>query len=136
MAEIAESVFNVSTAASATNPSTTLPQPLTGDLIQDTVSRDTAKPAATPEIPGRPQPTGGRRAKFSPSEDLDIVREVAAAKAHIAPMGQTRQRFEIAASKANASRKFAAEVTWKAFQDLYKRLQSRLDRNERVEAAM
>ena len=62
--------------------------------------------------------------------------EVAAAKAHIAPLGRTRERFEIAESKANASSKLATEVTWKAIQDRYKRLQSRFDRNERVEAAM
>ena len=64
------------------------------------------------------------------------MREVAAAKAHIAPLGQTRERFEIAASKATASSKLATEVTLKAIQDRYKRLQSRFDRNERVEAAM
>lgn len=45
----------------------------------------------------------GRRTCFNNEEDLFIIREVAAAKAHIGPNGNTRERFEIEASKVNST---------------------------------
>lgn len=87
-----------------------------------------------------PQPTShggvGRKSKFKPDEDLIIVREVAAARAHVAPNGETRERFEVAAAKVNGSKRLVSSVTWKSVQDRYKRLQKRFDRNDRIEAAM
>eukprot|EP00171_Calliarthron_tuberculosum_P001767 IDg1767t1 len=77
-----------------------------------------------------------RRPKFTPADDLVIIREVAAAKAHVAPNGQTKERFHVAAHKANCSKKISCAVTWKSIQDRYKRLQSRFDASERVESAM
>ena len=35
----------------------------------------------------------GRRSNFTHNEDLVLLREVAASKAHIAPTGETRERF-------------------------------------------
>jgi len=43
----------------------------------------------------------GRTAKFSSTEDLLLIREVAAAKAHIAEFGEMSKRFQVAASRAN-----------------------------------
>lgn len=43
--------------------------------------------------------------KFTHDEDLEVLRAFAACKAHIAPTEETLERFDIAASKANATKK-------------------------------
>lgn len=43
------------------------------------------------------------RSRFSSDQDVAIVREVAAAKVHIAAFGVTRKRFEGAATKLHAN---------------------------------
>lgn len=59
----------------------------------------------------------------SSKQDVAIVREVAAVKAHIAAFGETRRRFECTISKLNSNPLFAsASVAWKQVQDRYKRL--------------
>ena len=78
----------------------------------------------------------GRRSKFTYDDDLVLLREGAACKAHIAPTGEARERFEIAASKSNATKKLSSRVTWKALQDHYKRLQSKHDDDNRVQRRM
>lgn len=76
----------------------------------------------------------GQRYKFKPTEDSVLVREVAAANAHIAHLGQTRERFEVSGAKANPTMKLACEVTYKAVKYRYKHLQAKLDRNARIQA--
>lgn len=39
-------------------------------------------------------------------------------KAHVEPIGETRERFEIEADKANATKKLRKEIIWKALQDI------------------
>lgn len=78
----------------------------------------------------------GRRPKFTPDDDLVLVREVAAAKAHVAPNGATKERFETAAKKSNATHRLSCVVTWKSIQDRYKRIQTRFDERDRVESLM
>lgn len=91
--------------------------------------------------PSSPQVTAskkgaGRRSKFTYEEDLLLLREVAAAKAHVAPTGETRERFEIAAAKANATKKISTNIAWKPLQDRYKRLQGTYDEEEATESRM
>lgn len=64
------------------------------------------------------------------------MREVAASQAHIAPNGATKERFETAAQKANATRRLTCPVTWKSVQDRYKRIQTRFDDREKIEGLM
>ena len=78
----------------------------------------------------------GRRPKFTPDDDLVLVREVAAAKAHIAPNGATKERFETAAKKSNATKRLSCAVTWKSVQDRYKRIQSRFDERDKIDGLM
>ena len=111
MAKITENGFNARTTACETNLCEVIPRLPTGDLIQEAVSQVVGKPVSTCKDAFRPQPTGGRRSKFAHAEDMIILREVSAAKAHIAPLGQTRERFEIASSKATASSILATEAT-------------------------
>lgn len=51
------------------------------------------------------------RSKFSKEDDLVIVRKIAAAKAHVAPSGETRERFEIAAAELKARKSIKQAVT-------------------------
>ena len=71
-----------------------------------------------------------RRAKFTPAEDLVIVREVAAVKAHVACRGEVRTRFETAAECANKSEILTAPVTWKGLQDRYLKVQALFDKRD------
>lgn len=72
----------------------------------------------------------GRHSRFTAEEDLLIVREVCAAQAHIASFGETRTRFENAATKANENPLLRARVTWKSIQDRYKRLQETFEKGQ------
>jgi hypothetical protein len=65
----------------------------------------------------------GRRPKFSREEDLILVREVAAAKAHVASYGDVKMRFAEAASRANANVELRSKVTPKSIQDRYVKIQ-------------
>ena len=66
-----------------------------------------------------PDTRRGRRPKFSASDDLVIVREVAAAKAHVAGFGDKRERFGEAAVRGNASGLLSTPVTPKSIQHRY-----------------
>lgn len=55
------------------------------------------------------------------------MREVAEITAHTEPPGETHERFKIAASKANESKKLNRCVISKALQNRLKRLQGRLE---------
>lgn len=103
----------------------TVPPPSPDTSNSDYISRSTLYETRT-----------GRRPKFTPEDDLMLVREVAAAKAHLAPNGATKERYETAANKANATRRLTCPVTWKSVQDRYKRIQARFDERERVESLM
>ena len=72
-----------------------------------------------------------RRSKFSREKDLVLLREVAACREHIPPTVGTGELFELAASKANATKKLSSTVSWKALQDRCKLLQFRFDKNDR-----
>ena len=85
-------------------------------------------------LPKNPIHKLGRRSRFSSDYDLVLIREVVAAKAHIAPNGEVRERFQIAASKSNATKRLCNVVTWKAVQDRYKRLQGRFDKYDNIES--
>lgn len=98
------------------------------------VERD--DPATSPALPNARARRLGRRSRFTPDEDITILREVAAAKAHIAPQGQTKERFEIAAVKINQGGRVGEKVGWKTVQDRYKRLQCRFDEQDKKEALM
>lgn len=78
----------------------------------------------------------GRRSKLSKEEDLLLLRYVAAARTHVPPKGETRERFEIASSKANATKKLSTNIAWKPMQYRYKRLQGRYDEDETTEIRM
>lgn len=70
----------------------------------------------------KPKAKPGRRSKFSTAENLIIIQEVAASKAHIAPHGETMARFKEADIKANANPSFAHSVNAKSIQDRFLRL--------------
>lgn len=78
----------------------------------------------------------GRRSRFTFEEDLLLIREVAACKAHIARNGETKDMFELAAVKANATKRLHCSISWKSLQDRYKRIQARFDRDDRTEQRM
>lgn len=60
---------------------------------------------------------------YSDEQEVVIVRELAAAEAHISAFGETRKRFEIAAITLNENQLFVSKIYWKQVQDRYKRLQ-------------
>ena len=64
----------------------------------------------------------GRRSKFTPEEDIIILREVAVAGAHVPPYGKTTELFQMAANGANKNANFSVEVTWKSVHDRFHRL--------------
>ena len=80
-----------------------------------------------------PAPTkSGRQSRFTPQQDLAIVREVAAVRAHLAEFGETKKRFAAAAERLRENVHFRdkTNVGWKTIQDRYKRLQDQYDKND------
>ena len=86
--------------------------------------------------PSEPAASRGRRPKFTAEEDLILVREVAAAHAHVAPYGDIRTRFAAAAHCANSNADFKCKVNAKSLQDRYLKLQSSFDRRDSEEHGM
>jgi len=113
MAEASKSPQNLH-SDSLNAPSTPPPVPETEPSLPDV-----AQPAKVLQEERR-----GRAAKFSPAEDLILMREVAAARAHVAGFGEKRARFTIAAGKCNENPNLREKVSWKSVQDRYKRLES------------
>lgn len=64
----------------------------------------------------------GRNSKFTGEEELVIAQRVFATDAHVAPHGETLDRFEFAARKANENPQFYHEVSGKNLQDRFKKL--------------
>lgn len=74
------------------------PQPTTPAMAS--LTPDPQLPAVViASLPNVRQRGPGRRSKFTYEEDMPILREVSACKAHIAVTGAIRGRFDIAASK-------------------------------------
>lgn len=88
-----------------------------------------------PPLPSRPS-NKGRRATFTPSDDIIIVREVSASKAHIAPFGEVLSRCAEAAHRANANPNLSAPVSSKRLQDRYKKLMDAFAKKDRQERMM
>ena len=78
----------------------------------------------------------GRRPKFTPAEDLILVREVAAAKAHISVFGEKGGRYAKAAENANGNTALLSKVTGKSIQDRYIKLQAAFDKGDAKEFKM
>lgn len=76
------------------------------------------------------------RYRFRKEDDVIVTREFAAKKAHIAPNGETRERFEIADANVNGSKRLKHAVTWMCVQDRLKRLQDRFDQQEAIAAKL
>lgn len=83
-------------------------------------------PNLSPETvsPDEPQSASkrGRRPTFTPEDDLIIVREVSATKAHIAPFLEVLKRFATAAERAHNNTKLTTKVTSKRLKDRYKKM--------------
>ena len=86
------------------------------------VSNESAKPS--------------RRSKFTSDEDLILIREVAACKAHSASNGKKGELFAKAAACANQNPGLKQKVTQKSIQDRYVRLQKDFDEGDKKESAM
>lgn len=84
----------------------------------------------------RPTAKSGRHSRFTAAQDLVIAREVAAANAHTSHYGDTRKRFETAASRVTENPLFQGTITWKTVQDRYKRLQEQYDTNDTANARL
>ena len=106
-----------------------LPQPRPKPL---NLSVDLPQHPLPPTVEAVQKSRAVRRSKFSKQDDLLLLREVCAAKAHVSPNGETKERFEVVAVKPNQTRKVSFELTWKSAQDRYKRLQARLDTHYRA----
>lgn len=72
----------------------------------------------------------GRRATYTPEQDLAIVREVAAAEVHVAGFGETRKWYENAANLLSYNPLFTNSISWKNVQDRYKRLKDSYDAHD------
>ena len=77
-----------------------------------------------------------RKSKFSKQDDLLLLREVCAAKAHISPNAETKEQFEIVAVKANQTQNILFELIWKSAQHRHKCLQARFNTQDRTEELM
>jgi hypothetical protein len=78
----------------------------------------------------------GRRPKFTAEEDLIIVCEVSASKAHSASFGSNREHFAVAAEPANANPAMQTSVSSKGIQDRYGKLQALFDRRDAAQRKM
>eukprot|EP00171_Calliarthron_tuberculosum_P002886 IDg2886t1 len=100
----------------------------------------TLSPTDTVPIPAAatvaPPPKQGRGSTFTDADDIIIIREVAAAKAHLAPFGQVLKRYKDAADLANRNPQLSAKATAKRLQDRYKKLMYAFARTDRKEQQM
>jgi len=113
------------------------PLPSSDPAPEASIPLSDSSPSPTPSQAPLPSATRlGRRPKFTASDDLVLLREVSAARAHVAPNGATRERFDIAARRSNATKKLSCTVTWKAVQDRYKRLQQRYNTRDAIDQQM
>ena len=71
-----------------------------------------------------------RHSRFTGEEDLVIVRDAAASRAHLVVFGEFGKRFEIASDKINRNEAVTQKVTWKSVRDRYRRLQNAFDRDD------
>lgn len=78
-----------------------------------------------------PNTKAGRHSKFNAEQDIAIVREVAAAEAHLSSYGETRRRFNLVAEKLKDCPLFEQTPSWKQIQDRYKRLQDQYDSQDK-----
>ena len=89
----------------------------------------------------------GRRSKFCEKDDLLILREVAAVKAHIALNGAKMERFNKIAARLSSNKNFCAtmkeqgkfkldDISGKKVRDRYERLQKDFDENDSKESRM
>ena len=126
---------------------TTSPIPLATCLSRETVEENTAKMTTNSYAgrhsasslwlpPEQPNKCGGRHSKLIPIENLIIIREVAASKAHIAPYGKVRAKFEEVAENCNGNPMMPEKVNWNTFQDRYKRLQEWFDKEDNIKAKL
>ena len=97
-------------------------------------SSSNASPLSPPiQCPNSPQQRRhGKRHRFTPEDDLIILREVAAANAHVAGYGEIQKSFAVATENANCNPSLSAKVTAKSLQDRYKKL---LENFRRADAA-
>ena len=70
----------------------------------------------------------GHSLAFSNEKDLLLVREVAAASAHLAAVVETRAKSEQTAAGVNGNEIMKEKVTWKSVRDRYKRIQEKFDK--------
>jgi len=78
----------------------------------------------------------GRRSKYTTSEDLILVQEVAASKAHVAPHDETVGRFGLVADQCNGNLSFPHTITWKRAQDRFKRIIDDFEARDQRERAL
>eukprot|EP00171_Calliarthron_tuberculosum_P004270 IDg4270t1 len=105
------------------------------DLQSSPVLPSLPPPPSVQERSPSPPPTSqrrGRRSTFTAQDDLIVLREVMAAKAHIARNGKKMERYDDAAGRVWANRDFFAAyrargdmeaVSGKKVRDRYERLQ-------------
>ena len=74
----------------------------------------------------------GGTSRFTAEQDLVLVREVAASKAHVTPYGRTGSLFEQAAEKCSANSAMSAILSWKQVQDRCTRLQATFDKEDTI----
>jgi len=109
-------------------PSTVPPLRLESAPEPPQAARSTRHEASSARPPS--QPRAGRRTAYSDEQDIAIVREVAAAEAHIAGFGETRKRFEKAAGLLGENPLFTTKISWKQVQDRYRRLQEQYNSHD------
>ena len=74
--------------------------------------------------------SGKRHSRFTGEEDLVIVRDAAASRAHLVAFGDFGKRFEIASDKINSNEAVTQQVTWKGVRDCYQCLHIAFDRDD------
>eukprot|EP00171_Calliarthron_tuberculosum_P017460 IDg17460t1 len=77
-----------------------------------------------------------RSPTFTLDDDITIVWEVSAAKAHLAPFGDVLKRFATAAERANKNQNLKNKVTTKRLQDRFKKLMDVFEKKDASERMM
>lgn len=78
----------------------------------------------------------GRRPTFTLDDDIIIVREVAATKAHLAPFGEVLNRFAVSAKNSNSNRNLSTKVTSKLLHNRHKKLMEAFAKRDASEHRM
>ena len=97
-------------------------QLLTQAEMQAPLHPTNTKPPLPPGSSAKPVNAKPMRMRFNDAEEIILLKEVVACKAHIAAFGSVQKKFELAAEAINANPNFSFQVKARAFREKFTKM--------------